>query len=614
VSIACGLLDGLAAAHEANVIHRDIKPDNVLLARDGRVVVADFGVAAMLASGGEASGTPAYMSPEQACGEPATPASDVYSVGIVLYEAVTGRRAFTGTAIQILAEKLEIDRVSPGPDEVPAELARVIAKATERELTARYKTARDLRRALEPWAVKRRVTIVPPESHHNDGVTVVLVQPHGDDARLHLAQAVHEEVATLLGKQPGLRILTRAKAPVDRGAIVVEFAAGAQLSVSIRGSVALGLVLPLSAGQIATSARAATAAIIAAGRPATATTPIDELVMRARYLLTRDYEHLPEVVALLEDARSLAPDDARVAAALANARVRAAFFASNADPGELARAAELARVAVRSAPELAESHVAAGHAELHGGDAVASASHYRRAIACSPYFGEAHEYLGRLLLEAGYVDLGLARLEESIASALALTASIRTRWDIARAYALEQRWDEHDALVAELGATQGAGRSLLLARFGWWRGDDAPIIALRDQPDHRLFEPFVVDAMIATFLDGAYASRRDVLVKFGLSKATNVRRRTLAAQLAAEAAGFANDDATCNMLVGYAVDQGLFDAHWMDKCSLLACVRDTPAFAASHARVRQRAEAILDAFYGDHVIVDDTAIAPSVPR
>ncbi|HEX4454247.1 MAG TPA: protein kinase [Kofleriaceae bacterium] len=611
VSIACALLDGLAAAHEANVIHRDIKPDNVLLARDGRVVIADFGVAAMLASGGEASGTPAYMSPEQACGEPATPASDVYSVGIVLYEALTGRHAFTGHALQILAEKLELDRVSPGPDEVPAELGRVIARATERELTARYATARELRRALEPWATKRFATIVPVESHDDDGITVMLIQPHGDDARLHLAQAVHEAVATLLGKQPGLRVLTRAKAPGERGAVVVDFSAGAQLAVSVRGSVALGLVLPLAADQIATSARAATAAILAAGRPAVVTTPIDELVMRARYLLTRDYEHLPEVVKLLEDARVLAPDDARVAAALANAHVRAAFFAPAADPNELARAAELARSALAIAPELAESHVAMGHVELHGGDAVASASHYRRAIARSPYVGEAHEYLGRLLLEAGYVELGLARLEESIASALALTSSIRTRWDIARAYALEQRWNEHDALIAELGATQGAGRSLLLARFGWWRGDSAPIAALRAEPDHRLFERHVVDAMIATFLDGAWASRRDTLVKFGLSTATNVRRRNIATQLAAEAAGFANDAATCNMLVDYAVGEGLFDLHWIDKCTLLECVRGTAAFTASRACVRGRAEAILDAFYGDHAVVEDTAIAPS---
>jgi eukaryotic-like serine/threonine-protein kinase len=612
VAIACALLDGLAAAHEANVIHRDIKPDNVLLARDGRVVIADFGVAAMLASGGEASGTPAYMSPEQACGEPPTPASDVYSVGIVLYEAITGKRAFTGPALQILAEKLERDRVAPGADEAPAELARVIAKATERELSARYHTARELRRALEPWAAKRQVTSVPTEPLDDDSVTVVLVQPRGDEARLHIAQAVHEEIATLLGKQPGLRVLTRAHAPADSTAIVAELTAGAHLAVEIRGSVVLGLALPLSADQIATSARTTVAAILAAGRSAVPTTPIDDMLMRARYLLTRDYDQQPDVVKLLEAARELAPNDARVAATLANAHVRYAFFAANADPDELIRAAELARSALAIAPELADSHVAMGHVELHGGNAVAAAAHYRRAIARSRYVGEAHEYLGRLVLEAGYVELGLARLEETIASALALTSSIRTRWDIARAYALEQRWAEHDALVAELGATQGARRSLLRARFGWWRGDLTPSAELRAEPDYRLFERDVVDAMVATFLDGAWPQHREMLTAFGLSNAPNRRRRLIAAQLAAEAAGFAADVAACTRLVDYAVGEGLFDLHWMTKCPLLATVRGTPAFAASYARVRQRAEAILDAFYGDHGAVDDTAVAPSL--
>jgi tetratricopeptide (TPR) repeat protein/predicted Ser/Thr protein kinase len=620
VSIACALLDGLAAAHEANVIHRDIKPDNILLARDGRVVVADFGVAAMLATGSEASGTPAYMAPEQAIGKPPTPASDVYSVGIVLYETITGRRAFSGNAMEMLADKLDHPFVAPGPDEAPPELSKVIARATASEIKERYATARELRRALEPWARSRRAAT---EGLSRDSLanvaTVVLRQPRGDDERLHLAQAVQEQIAVQLGKQPGLRVLTRAhgERERERDAVIVEFAATTALDVTIRGPLVLGLALPLAADQVATSARTTSAAILAAIRSVvTNPTPVDELVMRARYLMTRDHDHLDEVVGLLEQARSLAPNDARVAAALAIVHVRAAFFSATEEPGRLARAAELARAALAYAPELAESHLAAGHVELHTGDPAVAALHYRKAIALSPHVGEAHEYLGRLLLEAGYVEIGLARLEESIASALALSGSLRTRWDIARAYALEARWDDYERLVGEMTVGPGARRSLLRARYGWWRGDMAPGIEMRNEPDYRLFGPEIVDAVLASYLDGAWAAHRDMLVSWACSPVENRRRRMLMPQLVAEAAGFSNDAATCVQLVERAVDEGLFDMHWIEKCPLLECVRGEPRFLVARARVRRRAEAILDAFYGDRetdrVETEDTALAPSV--
>ncbi|HWU86421.1 MAG TPA: serine/threonine-protein kinase, partial [Kofleriaceae bacterium] len=102
VAIACALCEALIAAHAADVIHRDIKPANVLIASDGRAVLADFGIAAVrIADDADMSGTPAYMAPEQARGEPPTPAADVYAVGALLYEMVTGRRAFDGSAAAI---------------------------------------------------------------------------------------------------------------------------------------------------------------------------------------------------------------------------------------------------------------------------------------------------------------------------------------------------------------------------------------------------------------------------------------------------------------------------------------------------------------------------------
>lgn len=121
-----GSLLGLAAAHAAGVVHRDYKPENVLVRADGSSTLADFGVAVRAGREAEAAGTPAYMAPEQWDGEPAGPASDVYAAAAVFYECLTGRRAFR--ADDLIALRLQHLRAPVDLDDVP-EAVRALLRA-----------------------------------------------------------------------------------------------------------------------------------------------------------------------------------------------------------------------------------------------------------------------------------------------------------------------------------------------------------------------------------------------------------------------------------------------------------------------------------------------------
>ncbi|MGW1891398.1 protein kinase domain-containing protein [Streptomyces sp. NPDC002004] len=126
-----GSLLGLGAAHSAGVVHRDYKPENVLVRADGSSALADFGIAVRAGRETEAAGTPAYMAPEQWRGEPAGPASDVYAAAAVFFECLTGRRPFGGDDITAL--RLQHLRASVELDDVPGPVRGLLRKGLAKE-------------------------------------------------------------------------------------------------------------------------------------------------------------------------------------------------------------------------------------------------------------------------------------------------------------------------------------------------------------------------------------------------------------------------------------------------------------------------------------------------
>ncbi len=171
-AIAFEVAAALAFAHRAGIVHRDVKPQNVLLSNDGHVKVTDFGIATMMGGGpslgltetGTVVGTAAYLSPEQAQGEPTDARSDLYSLGVVLYEMLAGHPPFRGdTPISVAYQHVQDPPVPLGEiaGGVPPPLESITMRLLAKDPDDRYERAEDLRGHLQ--IVRERLEQVPPE-------------------------------------------------------------------------------------------------------------------------------------------------------------------------------------------------------------------------------------------------------------------------------------------------------------------------------------------------------------------------------------------------------------------------------------------------------------------
>jgi serine/threonine protein kinase/tetratricopeptide (TPR) repeat protein len=653
VHVAVSMCHGMSAAHAAGIIHRDLKPENVMVARDGRVVIMDFGIArahvergAPTVTGEINLGTPAYMSPEQVDGKTRVDSrTDIYALGLVLYEMATGVLAWPGDhSLQVATARLLQDPpdVRALRPDLPDALADVIQRCMARNPADRPASADEIAHVLEPFGDEGsfpgaasgnfrvrdaarsqpgRTPAIPLVVRESSQTLAVLpFRNAGPPEDEFLADGITEEIIDTLSMTRGLRLRSLGAVAGYKGRTSDPGEIGRELAVRVivEGSVRrVGETVRINARLVSVDDRfqlwaqrfdrptsdllvvsdevasaiakalTITPALPARGGPSD---PIAiELYLRARQLQRRFWrEPVTQAVALYEQALERVPDDPAILSACATARVRLWFLGGEgaAENGERARAAAERAVAV--APHRGEPWNALATVRLASGDPIGAASDLRTAIAQAPGLAEAHDTLGRMLVEVGRVDEGIVRLQ----MAVTLDPSLATaKMELARARALAGDFASAYRLAGELRPVDAQTGALLeRSRICLWHRDREQAVKWLD-PIANVAGPLeLARALLQLIVDGELHDELRQLLKSLVGAADGgTRRLSFFLKVYAEVLAYVFDVDGAVRAIETAAKAGLFDLSWTDGCPLLEPVRHDPRFASLRAQIADRA-------------------------